>query len=263
MTPVAQTNLQLFNQLADRDYQETDIARVRDAYVLAMRLFSGLHRSSGKTFVAHAIGTASVLADLRAPAAIVAAAIMHSAYTLGEFGTLRRKISGRKRERVRAAIGPQAEELAYAYALLPWNEPTVRALVDARYAAIGRDRDVLLIRLANEVDDFVDLGALYAANWQRRLVAAESFLPLCTQLAERLSEPELGAKIRCVADETCRYARPLLRTIDSATSLLVPPASHAPRTRIRLRTLVGGLRSGLRLSRTRFDRAIRSAATRR
>ena len=59
----AQTNIQLFNQLRRDGYSKTDLDLVRDAYELAMVLFSGRFQPSGKSFIAHVVGTASILAS--------------------------------------------------------------------------------------------------------------------------------------------------------------------------------------------------------
>ena len=60
----AQTNLQLYNQLLALSWPADDLERVRAAYEFVDELFSGLHRGSGKTFIAHLIGTASVAAGV-------------------------------------------------------------------------------------------------------------------------------------------------------------------------------------------------------
>ena len=61
----AQSNLQLFNQLIANGYSESELVCVVNAYKLIMNLFTGIFRSSGKTFLAHLIGTASVLVNLQ------------------------------------------------------------------------------------------------------------------------------------------------------------------------------------------------------
>ena len=65
MINFAQTNIQLLNQLHREGYSADDLHLVRVAYRFAMDLFSGQFRASGKTFIAHLVGTASVLGSLR------------------------------------------------------------------------------------------------------------------------------------------------------------------------------------------------------
>ena len=67
MTAYAQTNIQLYNQLAELGYTAEDVRRVHRGYGLAMQLFTGSYRGSGRPFLSHLVGTASVLASVRAP----------------------------------------------------------------------------------------------------------------------------------------------------------------------------------------------------
>ena len=69
MHSCAQTNIQLFNQLRRDAYSDGDLNLVRHAYESAMVLFSGRFQPSGKSFIAHVVGTASILAWLRLPRA--------------------------------------------------------------------------------------------------------------------------------------------------------------------------------------------------
>ena len=57
---VAQTNLQLQRQLELAGWSLHDRERVGNTYTLAAQLFSGRYRTSGKTFLAHLCGTASI-----------------------------------------------------------------------------------------------------------------------------------------------------------------------------------------------------------
>ena len=86
MHAYAQTNVQLFNQLQSEGYSKKDRERVREAYEFAMRLFTSLFLPSGKTFIDHLVGTASILASLHMPVEIVAAGLIHAAYLHGDFG---------------------------------------------------------------------------------------------------------------------------------------------------------------------------------
>ena len=70
MHSYARTNIQLFNQLRQEGYSNTDLRSVRDAYELAMVLFTGRFQPSGRPFVTHVVGTASILASLRLPAPV-------------------------------------------------------------------------------------------------------------------------------------------------------------------------------------------------
>ena len=89
----AQSILELLNRLYRDGYDRSDLCLARDAYLLAMHAFTGLGRPSGKLFIDHAVGTASVLHDSRphgahrptprASSAQVAVTVGHSQRRLG------------------------------------------------------------------------------------------------------------------------------------------------------------------------------------
>src|SRR5208282_2979363 len=80
MHTYAQTNIQLINQLRGESYATSDLRVVVDSYELAALLLTGRFRASGKTFIAHLVGTASILGSLHAPAPLVAAGLLHAVY---------------------------------------------------------------------------------------------------------------------------------------------------------------------------------------
>lgn len=232
-----QTNLQLYAQLVDLGYSEADLATVARSYELSMNLFPGTYRGSGKPFLAHLAGTAGIVATLRARAALVATGLLHAAYTHGEFGNGWRGVSDAKRARVRAAVGPEIEDLVARYTALRWTPasiPAIRARLDAMTAL---ERDVLLVRLANELEDHLDLGILYLGDAPRRLRFMREDLPAAVEMARRLGHPGLAESLTAAFDQIERAAiSPVLRRSD-AESFRLPFASH----RLRLRVAVSHL----------------------
>src|SRR5262249_48247699 len=128
MTGYAQTNIQLYNELRELGYSDTDLEHVYRAHGLAIKLFTGAFRGSGRPFLAPLTGPASVLAWLRTPISLVAAGLLHSAYSHGDFGTFWRRMTEEKRALVRAAVGTETEELVAGYTRLPWNRATIETL---------------------------------------------------------------------------------------------------------------------------------------
>src|SRR5258706_2494515 len=74
-----QTNLQLYRHLAEVGYAAADIASAGRAYELALELFPGTYRGSGKPFLAHLVGTAGIVAGPRTRAALIATGVLHPA----------------------------------------------------------------------------------------------------------------------------------------------------------------------------------------
>lgn len=158
---VAQTNLQLFNQLNRLGYSHPELGEIRFAYDLSRELFSGLYRPSGKTFIAHLIGTASILAGCRARIDVIKAGLMHAAYEAGDFGNGKKGVTDFKRNQIENVIGASAENLVYSYDQFLWPPANMQDFSRLSSAANPASRDVALMRLANELEEFTDLGFSY------------------------------------------------------------------------------------------------------
>jgi len=191
----AQTILRLYRELLDAGRAPADLARVRGAYDLATRLFAGRLRATGKTFLAHLVGTASIVAHVGGDTDLVIAALLHAAYAVGDFGDGARGVTDARRARLRAAVGARAEALVAAYEALAWTPADVARLADGAPA----DADVLLLRLANELEDHLD-RAMLLSSAGRRARYRDSF-PALGALAGRLAQPALARALAIVAEE--------------------------------------------------------------
>jgi hypothetical protein len=199
----AQTNIQLYNQMRAGGYSTEEIRRVADAYQFATRIFVGLYRGSGKTLLAHLIGTASVLAWLGRPAEVVAAGLLHAAYEDGDFGRADPTAA------VESAVDASTKELVEAYHRLRWDYS--RQMIDqlqnqvAADSLASSDREAVLIRIANELEDYLDTATLYHGSrsdgaevvksgpW--RLSYMEEVEGPLRQLAQVLGEQRLATEI--------------------------------------------------------------------
>jgi (p)ppGpp synthase/HD superfamily hydrolase len=267
MPPFAQTNLELFAQLTRDGWSTAELVRIRVAYEVAMRLFTGCFRPSGKTFLAHLVRTASIVADLQGAPALVVAGLLHAAYSHGEFGTSAAGVSRHKRRRLRAAVGADAEALIAFYTSLPWGAEHLPGLVEKAGAADGALREVLVLRLANELEEHLDLGALYCPNAVQRRAWVAANGSLCVQMADRLGLADLARALARAFEETRTGRVPAalqvaadgwdrtqpVRLLSDASSFLLPPASHRLRPRV----------AALRLARRTVRRARRAIATTR
>jgi hypothetical protein len=226
---VAQTNLQLYNQLCALQWDEADLAAVRRAYELARDLFSGQYRASGKTFVAHAVGTASAVAAVEPRVDLVLAGLLHAAYTVGDFGPARLALAGR-RPVVRAAVGAPAELVVLHYSSTTWDLPTITRIGSGADPLDQGTRDVLLVRLANEVDEHVDLGVQYADRGGSELYGVEARAAMVA-LARRLDHEPL-ARVLSELGEAERGAEvPSVLRSGLRASELRPPRSYRRRYR--------------------------------
>jgi hypothetical protein len=159
---VAQTNLQLFRQLEVAGWSTPDRQRALAAYVLAAELHSGQYRASGKTFVAHLCGTASIVEAAGGTTDQTLAALLHAVYDQGDFGDGRATQAPRKRAEVRAAVGSDAETLVAQYSTWPWRTRLPALLDGGPDGFADWERAVAFVRLANEIEERVDGADGYA-----------------------------------------------------------------------------------------------------
>ena len=246
MLPYAQTNIQLFNQLHHEGYSNEEIVLVRDAYQLAMRLFTGQYRPSGDTFISHLVGTASILAFLHTPISIVTAGLLHAAYIHGDFGIFSmRLISGKKRQKIRDVVGDAVEDYIARYTSLKWNSMAISDIGDRLDNLDQIDRDVLLIRLANELEDSLNCGVLYCSDADRRRQYIERWGQDMVEMADRLGFPALASELSGVFKEvtTREIQRELLISSGRDRAYLIAPRSYHMRlSRVFGQTIFIGMR---------------------
>jgi hypothetical protein len=203
----AQTNVQLYEQLFGQGYARAQLNEVAAAYDLALSLFSALLRPEGKPFVNHLVGTASILAQHGAPFPVVVGGLLHAAYTYGEFGLLRSGVTPRKRHRVRAVIGEEAEAIVYRYTRFQWNARVIGSLKRQLPDLSQDEQTVIFMRLANELEEGADVSLLYCAEETRLLKA--NYLGLCVDVAMAMDMQQLAAEL-----ESCHHGNSIKRISD-------------------------------------------------
>lgn len=247
----AQTNLQLLNQLRAVPWPLSEVVLVHNAYEWALPLFSAQFRPSGKPFLAHLVGTASVLADHGARAEVVAAGLLHASYAQGEWGDGHGGAPVRaRREALQAALGTEVEDLVHRYTGLRWNATSVADLRRRATELTPPESDVVLMRLANLLEDYLDLGMAYCDKGQKT-THDDSVLDAAVAMAREMGVPALAEELaRAVDDNHSTDLAPDLRR-RAHSSDTVAPRSHQRRPALvaldtaraakkRLRGVVGG-----------------------
>ena len=249
----AQTNLQLYAQLRRAGASERDLALVRAGYDLAMHLSPASFRGSGKPLLAHLVGTASILASIGQPPRVVTAGLLHAAYVFGDFGDAHSGITESRRERLRRAVGREVEELVAEYTRFEWNSNTIPGIRDRISSLTPLEREVLVIRLANELEDHLDFGVLYCGNGEKRRAYIRSPLNQSVDMAQKLGLTELAAELDAAFTATLAADLPAALRNPHDYTFVQPPASHSPRVKIAVRRFLD--------SRPRLARAVHPFAS--
>ena len=194
--PFAVTYPQLMNQGIALGFPTEELARLRQAYELAERLFDGHYRGQGVPFICHLVRTASIVLAERQPVEAVAAAMLHAIYLLPRLdGGWPRRPSERRRARLQRQVGADIETLIWEYDRLPWYaagalETHLTRVVE--YPPITRQ--LLIMRLANALEDHLDLGMAYRGAYPyRERIACTGAQTI--ELACRLGCDQLAAEL--------------------------------------------------------------------
>lgn len=177
----SQTNLDLYGQAIASDYSSDQCRILADAYLFALRQVFPLARGSGKPFIAHLVGTASLVMASNCSFDWVIAALLHALYQRripfqdGLTPTERRPV-------IRERFGPTVDDCVFRYTdFESQNLGQVSGNVDEY------DADVITIRLADELEDLCghalalhgtagadDAGVRGAYPWRRDIKIGEA-----------------------------------------------------------------------------------------
>ena len=244
MDSCAQTNAQLFLQLHHGGASAAELRRLRDAYLLAMQLYSGLFTGSGKTTLAHEIGTASLAHRHGGSFDLIVAGLLHGAYLVGDWGHFRIRITGKKRAALRSVIGQRAEATVHAFTRLAWNAETIASLATRVDNLSALERDVSFLRLVEELDRLLDYGAVLCF---REAEAMRAWMrgrrdQMC-RLAEALGHPALSIELARAVDVTLATELPVEimgLTFPGDPSFRMIPKSYRKRLSLRVYQAIAG-----------------------
>ncbi|TCK19040.1 hypothetical protein DFR30_2333 [Thiogranum longum] len=199
-TDLSLTYPQFVIQCVNHGYDNASLRKVRDAYEFMEEMSDGLFRAQGAPFSCHLLRTASIVLSTGAALPVVLAAMVHSAYRLRLFKNSRRRAYRLShRSHLQTILGSDVEMLVYAYAHLPWYSPdTLDQHLANLESATQSTRNVLTIRLADELEDWLDLSLAFM---DRDQVACriEAYGSLCIRLAERMELEGLANSMRDAA----------------------------------------------------------------
>jgi (p)ppGpp synthase/HD superfamily hydrolase len=199
---IAQTNLQLYNELREAGRSLDELTLVHRAYELLARLYAGYYQADEKPFVAHGVGTASILASLDQPAEIVAVGMLHNVYGNGDFGDgLGRRITPFRRRVVREAMGERIEALLYRFGSLRIGADTVVEMKRTLPERSDVEKGLLLVDLADHLEKYADLGILYFGDAGWIFEMTELLGPDLIDIAHQLGQPRMAEMLSRAFEE--------------------------------------------------------------
>ena len=211
----------LMEQLPER-YTPADRELVIRAYHVAEEAHRDQKRHSGEPYINHCIAVANILSELKVPAEVVAAGLLHDtvedtpitlADIRSEFGdTVRLLVDGvtKLTHLPRVSRGDQHAEAGETEnddpqiepALLGRKQDMVPETLRKTFLAMGEDVRVVLIKLADRLHNMRTLG--YMPEHKRMRIASET-LDIFAPLANRLGIWQLKRELE---DLSFRYVQP-------------------------------------------------------
>lgn len=195
----AQTYPQLMSQALNHNLVEADLMRLRSAYEMAEDLFDGLYRAQHVPFICHLVRTASVLLEEKASIETVIAGLLHAAYSVGYFKDQKHGGATQEhRDALRSEVGEPVEALVFGYFNSRWyRKECVHEYLRDFDLYDPSQREILVVHLANELEDYLDLGMAYRGiyPYQDRI---EAYGKEAVELAIRLGHPKLAAELETV-----------------------------------------------------------------
>lgn len=144
-----------------RNRQELKLLKA--AYELGEKLFDGQYRGQGVPVICHLVRTAGILLSEKEPMDTIIAGLLHAAYMMGQFPDGQcGGMSKPHRRYLKSVIGKNAEELIAVYQQMPVHSSR---LMDEHLNGVETysvlKRQALKIRVANELEDYLDYAMVY------------------------------------------------------------------------------------------------------
>ncbi len=193
---------QLMNQALASGFDEGFLKKLRFSYELAQKYFDGFYRAQGDPFLCHLVRTASIVLAEKQPVEIAMAALLHSAYLFGNGPAQIRK------NELREILGEEIESLIAGYSKLPWRQVgALQKHLDQLESYSQKTRQLLLLRLINELEDHLDFAMLYRGGFPyKEWIAAQG--KLIVELAKQTASLDLAAELHSTLEETLKHQIP-------------------------------------------------------
>lgn len=241
---IAQTNIQLYNQLREAGRPLDDLITVHRAYEFVATLYPGYYQADGKPFVAHGVGVASILACLDQPGDFLAVGLLHNVFGNADFGDGASGVTPARARLVREAVGEEVGALLQRFRQLRIRPDTLGDIRRSLPERSETDRRLILVELADQLEKYVDLGLLYYGD--KDWIDSDRMSRELVALANDLGQPRLAEMLSDGFAEAAAADVPAeLRTSDGREflKLEVPRSCRrrlVPRVKARLRRALHG-----------------------
>ncbi|MCB1695070.1 MAG: HD domain-containing protein [Pseudomonadales bacterium] len=202
MQQFAQNYPQLMNQAVAVDLSQEDLSRLRSAFDFCQLLADGIYRAQGIPLLNHLVRTASIVLNQTNSVDVVITALLHAAFVVDKFDhSTRTPDLEIKRKDIRRLFGNEIEHLLLAYEKMAWYHKKALQHYLQVHASLSQEmKNLLLIRLANELEDHLDFAMAYTppSREARRSLAYGSE---CVSLARALGYGVIADNLNAILTE--------------------------------------------------------------
>ena len=200
MKQFATTYPQLMNQAIGQRYSTLELTQLAKAHNFAVKLADSIYRAQGVPLLNHLIRSSSIIISENGKIHIVIAMLLHAVYTVSFFnGSCRQRPRQSHRKLIRREFGHDVENLVWKYTQVKWYgiealDEHVRQL-DSYSTEM---RNVLLMRLTNEIEGYLDNAMAYT-NTERKEKGIKGYGARCVELANHLDSPKLAGYLATIS----------------------------------------------------------------
>ena len=169
MRHYALTYQQLIRQAAAQGFADRELVDIRVCYDMAVRLTDGLYRKQMVPFICHLVRTGSIVMYESRELPPVLASMLHAVFFLHVFsGSTRRGARKKDRQMVRNTVGSEVESFISDYSCFKWGPSVAARWSESLDNVDGRTHQLLIMRLADELEDHLDAAEAFVPRGQFR-----------------------------------------------------------------------------------------------
>ncbi len=193
MNQIAQTNIQLFNQMRQQGRNLDESARIHHVYQITAQLYSGYYQADGEPFTSHCIGVASIVALLCLPIEFIALGLLHNIYASADFGDgLDYGATMERCSFIQNAIDPELKALIFCFYESRVTPVTIKDISGRLELMNTTEINLVLVDIADYLEKYIDLGVLYYGDNDWLIDDVAQTGDDLVELARRLNKPELA-----------------------------------------------------------------------
>ena len=175
------------------------------------------------------MGTVSIFRSDKLPCEIAIAGFLHAVYGGGVFHNGTSGPRTRNRRIVKDTVGSDIEKYVMDYSTHRWTARSIQEKQHNVASLSDEPRVSLVIRLADILEEFVDLGVSFSSKLKLGVPPDEldKTLLAAGNIAEQLAFPKMKSGFQTISDKAARFEPPdCLRT--DWTRSITPRDSHTP-----------------------------------